>query len=447
MNLGFETERVEHKKSNAETKEAVISMSAMLNKHHGGVIYIGVLNSGEVVGQQIGKDTMRDISTAVYNHLKPTPDFAIDVFDIEDSDSKYFKIVFNGDARLYSAYERYYIRVADEDKEMTPAQLTNFIAQGDSDYSAWENTVTEYGLEVVNESGLLECYKGGLSAGRLSEPYGGKEAALVKLGLFREGKLTNAGRYLFGNNEPVQLKLALFATDAKLTFLDQKHFYGNIFECIDEAMLFVKKHMRWRAEITDHREDIPEIPINALHEIIVNSFAHARYSGALATHEIDIFPSKIYIFNPGKISPIVDPAKYADGGSESILKNPRIARVLYLSNSFESFGTGFQRVFSACKAEGIGFTYENTEQGFSFTFKRELINPAISGATRPKELSDTDIAVLELLRKDGKRSIESLAGGIGKTTRTVDRSVERLKELGYIERIGGKRDGRWVVKA
>jgi len=446
MNLGFETERLEHKKSTAETKEAIISMSAILNKHRGGVVYIGVSNNGYVVGQQVGKDTMRDISTAVYNHIKPTPDFAIDVFDIDGSDHKYFKIVFNGDAGLYSAYERYYIRVADEDKEMTPEQLRNLIAQENSDYSAWENTLTEYGLETVNESTLVEAYKCGLSAGRLSEPYMGKEIALIKLGLYCDGKLTNAGRYLFGNNEPVQLKLALFATDAKLTFLDQKHYFGNIFECIDEAMLFVKRHMRWRAEITDRRVDIPEVPINSLHEIIVNSFAHARYNGALSSHEIDIFPSRIYIFNPGKLSPIVDPAKYAAGGRESILKNPRIARVLYLSNSFESFGTGFQRVFSMCKEAGVAFSYDNAEQSFSFEFKRELINPTIQGRSSAKKLSETEIAVLELIKQNGKITLDELASRVGKVRRTIDRSIDTLKELGYIERIGSKRDGRWQLK-
>jgi len=165
MNFGFETERMEFKKSTAETKEAVISMSAMLNKHRGGVVYIGVLPNGEVVGQQIGKDTARDVSTAVYQHMKPTPDFAVDVIDVPDSPKKkYIKVVFNGDQGLYSAYERYYIRVADEDKEMMPEQLKNFILADSFDYSAWENTLTEYGLEAVDEKTIVNCYKDGLSA-------------------------------------------------------------------------------------------------------------------------------------------------------------------------------------------------------------------------------------------------------------------------------------------
>ena len=445
MNLGFETERIEFKTSMAEKKEAVISMSAMLNKHRGGVVYIGVLPNGEVVGQQVGKDTARDISTAVYQHMKPTPDFAVDVLDVPNNiEKKYIKIVFNGDQGLYSAYERYYIRVSDEDKEMTPEQLRNLVLSESSDYSAWENTATEFGSEIVDEKTLIECYENGLKVGRLKEPYKDKETALIKLGLFREGKLTNAGRYLFGDNEPVQLKLALFATDAKLTFLDQNHFYGNIYQCIKEAMLFVKKHMRWRAEITDRREDIPEVPINSLHEIIVNSFAHARYSGALSSHEIDIFPSKIYIFNPGKLPLVVDPEKYAEGGSESVLKNPRIARVLYLSNSIESFATGFQRVFATCREAGVEFDYKNSDTGFSFEFKRKIIAPQ-TGVVKADSLTDIEIMVFELIKKDGRMSIDEMADTTGKVRRTIDRAINRLKEMGIIDRNGGKKDGYWIV--
>ena len=64
-----ETEQVEFKKSTSELKEAVISLSAMLNKHGQGLVYFGVKNDGTVVGQRIGADTGGDISRAIRQHL------------------------------------------------------------------------------------------------------------------------------------------------------------------------------------------------------------------------------------------------------------------------------------------------------------------------------------------------------------------------------------------
>lgn len=71
MNLGPETERVEHKKSTSELKEGMQSIAAILNKHGGGELFFGVRDDGEVAGQQLGARTLRDISQAITNSIEP----------------------------------------------------------------------------------------------------------------------------------------------------------------------------------------------------------------------------------------------------------------------------------------------------------------------------------------------------------------------------------------
>ncbi len=62
---------MEFKKSTGEMKGAIISMAAILNKHGKGLLYSGVRNDGEVIGQDVGEDTLRSISRAVHEHIKP----------------------------------------------------------------------------------------------------------------------------------------------------------------------------------------------------------------------------------------------------------------------------------------------------------------------------------------------------------------------------------------
>lgn len=71
MNFGMETELIEFKKSTGELKEGIISLASMLNKNGRGVLYFGVRNDGEIVGQQIGDRTMREISQGIANAIKP----------------------------------------------------------------------------------------------------------------------------------------------------------------------------------------------------------------------------------------------------------------------------------------------------------------------------------------------------------------------------------------
>ena len=51
----IENETIELKKSLAQLKEGVISLSAMLNKHNKGVLYFGINDDGKIFGINIGK--------------------------------------------------------------------------------------------------------------------------------------------------------------------------------------------------------------------------------------------------------------------------------------------------------------------------------------------------------------------------------------------------------
>ena len=71
MNFGMETELIEFKKTTGELKEGVISLASMLNKNGKGTLYFGVRNDGEILGQQIGDRTLREISQGIANAIKP----------------------------------------------------------------------------------------------------------------------------------------------------------------------------------------------------------------------------------------------------------------------------------------------------------------------------------------------------------------------------------------
>lgn len=128
MNIGQETEQVEFKKSTGELKEGLISLSSMLNKHGSGVLWFGIKNNGDVIGQAIGDGTLRDISQAVAVNIKPVviPTISLVLMD----DRNVIKVEVAGEDKPYSAYGKYYMRSADEDREITPAQLRELMLSG-----------------------------------------------------------------------------------------------------------------------------------------------------------------------------------------------------------------------------------------------------------------------------------------------------------------------------
>ena len=71
MNFGNETETIEFKKSISELKEGIISIASMLNKNGYGILYFGVKNDGEIIVQEIGGQTLKNISQSIANFIKP----------------------------------------------------------------------------------------------------------------------------------------------------------------------------------------------------------------------------------------------------------------------------------------------------------------------------------------------------------------------------------------
>lgn len=434
-----ESEELEYKKSTAELRESIISLSAMLNKKGHGILYFGIKNDGSVFGLQLGKDTTSDISKEIKNYLRPIVVPSISIENAEDKQVVKVEVV--GDDKPYSAYGRYYIRSDDEDLSMTNKQLEDFFINKNLDYSKWENELTEYGEEVIDEDLLIQYINKGNEVGRISFLYKDSKDALTKLGLMKNNRLNNAGLYLFSTIKPWTLKLAVYPTDERISFIDSAIFKGNLLECIDEAYKYIVKNIHWNAEIVGmERVEKPEIPVEAIREIIVNSFAHMRVNNS-SFSEIYITPTKVHIYNPGFLVKGKSPLDFAEGKDGPIARNPLINTVLYLNKTIESFGTGFSRVFALCNKADIKYNYGNNDFGFVFEFIRTQNVPI----NVPIKLSDTETFVYNIIRNKFGIKKAQIAVELGKTEMTVQRAIKRLTELGLIERVGSNKSGYWKV--
>ena len=61
------------------------------------------------------------------------------------------------------------------------------------------------------------------------------------------------------------------------------------------------------------------------------------------------------------------------------------------------------------------------------------------------KLTKTDIAVFEELKKNPEQTREEISLKINKTVRTVQRSIDKLKQNGKIARIGNENYGYWEI--
>ena len=56
-----------------------------------------------------------------------------------------------------------------------------------------------------------------------------------------------------------------------------------------------------------------------------------------------------------------------------------------------------------------------------------------------------ELAILQLIMENPNTTQKVIANKIGKSERTVKNKIASLKEKGYIQRLNGKRNGKWEI--
>lgn len=180
---------------------------------------------------------------------------------------------------------------------------------------------------------------------------------------------------------------------------------------------------------------VDDTPIHqALRESLVNTLVHADYSDRASVRVIRR-PTGFEFRNPGALRV---PVAQALKGGESDCRNRTLQQIFLMINLGERAGSGLPRILASWQGEGR--TLELTE---SF----EPYDQAVlkMGWVPEKTSEKTPTGICRLLRINPNMTIADLSAALGKTTRTIERTLAAMQEQGKIQRIGGDKGGSWKV--
>jgi len=458
--IGKESETIEFKKTTAELKEAVIAIVAMLNKHGKGAVYFGVADDGKVIGQDIGRMTIKDVTQAVVDNIEPKIYPKVETREIAGKDC--IIIEAQGINKPYYAYGRAYIRVGESNKVLSSHQTEAFVLSKKK--PIWELEVSRKTIDDINEEVMKEFMRKAKTAKRINFDFVDVKTTLHKLHLLERENLLRAGEVMFCDDNPMEIQAAIFAGTDKLTFLDIKSFKGNLFSLRQQAEIYTSEHMKWRADLSEsRRKEIPEIPVRAVSEAIGNSLCHRDFENPKG-NEVAIFKDRIEIYNPGLFPQGIDPEDFFSGQEHSILRNPLIAETMYKSKDIERWGSGIKRIHDECAAAGIKVEFRRLKTGFVVIFyrpnweegeglgkggqKRWSENQSLFGEDAEKmrrRCGENAEKVFQAIRANGFIKTHEIAAQTQLAPRTVDNAILKLKKAGFIRRMGPDKGGYWEI--
>ncbi len=441
-----ESETIEFKKSTAELKEAVISIVAMLNKHGQGEVYFGISDDGKVVGQDIGRMTIKEVTQAVVDNIEPKIYPKVETRKIEGKDCVVVEA--HGINSPYFAYGRAYMRVGESNKALNPHKIETLILSKKK--VLWENETSERQLKDIDIRTLKDYMRRANEEGRINFKYSNAKTTLKKLHLLVGERLIKATEVLFCNDNSMEIQAAVFAGTDKITFLDIKKFKGNIFNLRLQAEAYIKEHIKWRADLSEsRRKEIPEIPVEAIREAVGNSLCHRDYSNPKG-NEVAIFKDRVEIYNPGTFPDELSPEDFIKGDEYSILRNPLIAETMYLSADIEKWASGLKRIYDECTAVGIKVDFKRVKTGFVVSFHRpkwEEGEGLGEGGQKSKVKSKVKsrVKVIEMITQNPSVTIPEIAAALDMSIPGIEKIIRSLKEEKRLRRIGPDKGGHWEI--
>ena len=242
------------------------------------------------------------------------------------------------------------------------------------------------------------------------------------------GGLLLFGKDRFARFPDAWIQAGRFAGSNRARLLDSVEIRSFLPRAADEAIAFARKHLTQESIIEGvRREDRWSVPLVAIREALMNAIVHADYAQQGAPIRLALFDDRIEIENPGLLPFGLTIEDIRQGVSK--LRNRVIGRVFHELHLIEQWGSGIQRMTSACQEAGLDAP-KLEEIGMHF---RVTISNA---RVRQPHTDETDRRILALFGDGSARSTAVVAKHIGLSQRATLTRLKSMTERALLFEIG-----------
>lgn len=421
-----ESQTLEFKKTMAEMREIVETICAFANAK-GGTVLVGVDDSGNVLGIDLGRRSIEEIALEIARSTDPKIFPEVSIQEIKGKKIIAIKVSGRLDKPVF-AFGTAYKRVGKVNLKMDRGEILKSLKEAhelryeDTAICSFDDLEVEKIQEFVRKA--KEIRRSALS----EDP----KLILQNLGLANE-KVNVAGLLNFGKDPQKFLPWACFKigkfVGGRIKF--EKEVRGDIATQIERAFVETLDLTKKKIEVkgTKRAEEF-EYPPRALREILVNAASHRDYSSTSPIY-VRVYDDKLEVENPGGLMELeIEDLKKPH---RSVLRNPRIGEVLYYLGYIEKWGVGTLMVLEECIKNGNGEPTFSTDGTFKVTLRskyflsRGEIEDRILGQLRRRSLTRRELEKLLGIRESTVRKYLGILQSKG-----VVRKTGRGKKVKYV---------------
>lgn len=431
MNLGIESEKVEFKKSTSELIEGVISICAMLNKHGEGIVYFGVKNNGDIIGQkEINENTLRDVSRKIAEGIKPQiiPTIALELIE----DKKIIKVSVKGNDIPYSAFGKYYSRSFDEDKQLSPEMLKAPINRdGEPDYIIQKISLKQ-NLTFKMLKGLYIANDIKINHEKFEED----------LGLYANEHQYNFMAELLADSNDISIKVVTFAGNDKTVMLKRTEYGGKcLLLSINNVLEYMESMNETKVKVGGiQRKEEKYFDFSSFKEAWLNACVHTKWSEEIPP-VVYIYDDRIEIVSNGGLPSSLSKEDFYAGISKPI--NKKLLKIFGDLDYIDQTGHGIPLIV---KNYGKNAFYISEHTIIvTIPLNKRLLEEIEYEKGIYNDLNEAEVTILNLIKNDITYKTKDLINITNYSEAYVNKIMRSLKDKKYVERVGANKKGYWRV--
>ena len=325
----------------------------------GGTIYIGITDTGEILGLKNIKSDIESLSgmirEGIIGNLTTYTDIEIKEIDKKD-------VI---ELHITSAPEKpYYLA----DKGLKSSGV--YIRHGSSTIQATDEIIRKmliesskksFEEEISNVQELTFDYANEIFKKRNIEFSNEKFKSLK---MITDNKFNNLALLLSDQN-PYTVKCAIFDGTNKTLFKDRKELSGSYLKIVEDAFYYMNLSNHINSTFNGlQRIDKKDYPDFSIREALLNAIIHRDYyfNGSIL---LSIFDDRIEINSTGGLISTLSLNDVYNGISES--RNPNFAEIFHRLNYVENYGTGIGRIINEYQGSKLKPIIELSENVFKIT--------------------------------------------------------------------------------
>jgi ATP-dependent DNA helicase RecG len=342
----------------------------------GGKIFIGVNDSGQIIGVSDIDKVMLRMDDIALNRCESPVIILQESINIDEKNVVIVNVE-KGSQRPYKTKSgQYYVRAANRCRQATKEELLRIFQSTKSLFydELPVNNAKLVDLDISSYKFFLKNY--------LDVETNNEEEIINYLSNFhlieKESLIPTLTGILFFAYEPQKfigqsriVCAIIQGNDIGETSLETKNLTGKIFDIIQNVETFFKLSLQNKHIIKDFQpESEYEIPLTSLREALINAIAHRDYT-INAPIRVLIFTDRVEIRSPGKLPNTVTIENIKVGRSH-VLRNPTIYNMLLKMKMVTDLGSGVRRIIKLVKEKlNKDVEFENTENEFVIKIPRK----------------------------------------------------------------------------